>query len=58
VVQSRKSSKNLPRRGRRSGKGENIKGQQPLHIIINIPATITIIAMLMATLRKNDGNYI
>jgi hypothetical protein len=48
----------LPRRGRRSGKGEKIRRQQPLHIGVNIPTTIAIIATLMTTPRKNLGNYI
>jgi hypothetical protein len=51
VVLSRKSTKELPRRGRRSGKGGNIRRQQPLHISENISTTILIIATLMATLR-------
>jgi hypothetical protein len=58
VVRSRKSTRKLPRRGRRSGKGEKIRRQQPLHISAKIPTTIAIIATLMATLRKNVGNYI
>jgi hypothetical protein len=48
VVQSRKSTRNIPRRGRRSGKGENIIINQPLHNILNIPTTIVIIETLMA----------
>jgi hypothetical protein len=48
----------LPRRGRRSGKGEKIRRQQPLHNRVKIPTTIAIIATLMATPRKNVGNYI
>jgi hypothetical protein len=58
VVQIRKSTRNLPRRGRRSGKGEKIRIQQTLHISAKILKTIAIIATLMATLRKNVGNYI
>jgi hypothetical protein len=57
VVRSRKSTKKLPRRGR-SGKGEKIRRQHRLHINAKIPATIAIIATMMATLRKNVGNYI
>jgi hypothetical protein len=33
---------NIPRRGRRSGKGENIIRQKPLHIREKIPTTIAI----------------
>jgi hypothetical protein len=48
----------LPRRGRRSEKGEKIRRQQPVHISAKIPTTIAIIATLMPMLRKKDGNYI
>jgi hypothetical protein len=58
VGPSRKITENIPRRGRRSGKGEKINTQKPLHISENILATITIIEKLIATLRKSDGNYI
>jgi hypothetical protein len=58
VVLSRKSTKEIPGRGRRSEKGVNIRRQLPLHINTNIPTTIAIIATLMATLRKSVGNYI
>jgi hypothetical protein len=44
VVQSRKSTRKLPRRGRRIGKGEKIRRKQPLHINANILTTIVIIA--------------
>jgi hypothetical protein len=46
----------LPRRGRRSGSGGNIRRENPLHISAKILATI--IATLMATLKKSFGNYI
>jgi hypothetical protein len=58
VVPSRKSTKKFPRRGRRSGKGERIRRQQPLHIISRILATIITIAILMGTLRKSVVSYI
>jgi hypothetical protein len=48
----------LPTRGIRSGKGENIRRQQQLHMSANISTTIAIITTLMATPRKNVGNYI
>jgi hypothetical protein len=46
---------NIPRRGRRSGKGEKIRRQQTLHINQNIPTTIAIIATFMDTPRKISG---
>jgi hypothetical protein len=58
VVPSIKITRNLPRRGRISGKGENIRRQQPLHINENISTTIAIIGTLMDKLRKCYGNYI
>ena len=58
MVRSRKNTRKLPRRGRRNGKGENIRRQEPLHISAKIPTTIAIIAKLMATPRKNVGNCI
>jgi hypothetical protein len=58
VVLSRKSTKELPRKGGRSGKWENIRRQHPLSISENIPKTIAILATLMVTLRKSVGNYI
>jgi hypothetical protein len=58
VVLRRKSTREFPRRGRRSGKGENIRRQQPLHISEKILTSIATIVKLMATLRKSVGNYI
>jgi hypothetical protein len=58
VVQRKKSTKKLPRRGRRSGKGEEIRRKYPLHISANILETIAIIATLIATPRKNARKYI
>ena len=58
MVQRKKSTRKLPRRGRRSGKGGKIRIEQPLHNTVKIPTTIEIIATLMATPRKNVGNYI
>jgi hypothetical protein len=58
VVRSRKSTRNIPRRERRSGKGEKIRRHQPLHISAKIPTTIVMIATFMAKLRKSVGNYI
>jgi hypothetical protein len=58
TVPSIKSTRKLPRRGRRSGKGERIRIWNPLHINARIPATIVTIAVLMRTLRENVGNYI
>jgi hypothetical protein len=55
---SRKSMRNLPRRGQRSGNGARKRRQKPIHISANIPSTTAIIKTLMATLRKNVGNYI
>jgi hypothetical protein len=55
MVRIKKSTRKLPRRGRRSGKGGNIIIQQPLQISENILETISIIATLMSTSRKNDG---
>jgi hypothetical protein len=43
VVQSRKSTRKISRRGRRSGKEEKIRRKQPLHIRVNIPRAIAII---------------
>jgi hypothetical protein len=57
-IPSRKSTRKLPRRGRRSGKGERIRRRQPLHISARIPTTIVTIEILMVTLRKSVGNYI
>jgi hypothetical protein len=58
VAQRTRSTKKIPRRGRRSGKGENIRTQKPLQNNGNILTTIAIISTLITTLRKNDGNYI
>jgi len=58
VVPSKKSTRKLPRRGRRSGRGRRIRRQQPLHISARIPTTILTIAILMVTLRKSAGKYI
>jgi hypothetical protein len=58
VVPRKKSTKKLPRRGRKSGKGERIRRQNPLHISARILETIVTIAILMITLRKSVGNYI
>jgi hypothetical protein len=58
VVRSKKSTRKLLRRGRRSGKGEKIRRKQTLHIRANILATIAIITTLMATPRKNARNCI
>jgi hypothetical protein len=58
VVRSRNNTKNIPRRGRRSGKGEKIRIQQIVRISAKILATIAIISTLTATLRKDVGNYI
>jgi hypothetical protein len=58
VVQSIKNIKKLPRRGKRSGKWENIRRKKALHINAKILETITIIATSMATLMKIVGNCI
>jgi hypothetical protein len=58
VVPSKKSTRELPRWGRRSGRRERIRRQQPMHINERIPTTIATIAILMVTLRKSVGNYI
>jgi hypothetical protein len=44
--------------GKKKWKGGKIKRQHPLHIRLNISATIAITATLMDTPRENDGNYI
>jgi hypothetical protein len=53
----RKEHQEASKEGKNEWKGEKIKKQQ-LHIKVKILATIAIIATLMATLIKNDGNYI
>jgi hypothetical protein len=58
VVPSRKCTKNIPRRGRRSGRRGRIRRWKPLHISARIPTTIVTIAILMVTLRKSVRNYI
>jgi hypothetical protein len=50
VVLNRKTTKMLPRRGRRSGK-EKTRRQQPLHINARIQTTTATIAILMVTLK-------
>jgi hypothetical protein len=57
VVPNRKSTKTLPRRGRRSGKGKT-RRQQPPHINERIQVTIVIIGISMVTVKKSVGNYI
>jgi hypothetical protein len=57
VVPNRKSTKTLPMRERRSGKGK-IRRRQPLHISLRIQVTTVTIAISMVTLKKNVGNYI
>jgi hypothetical protein len=52
------SNRELPRRGRRSGKGVKIRRYHTLQISSNMPTTIAIIATLMTTMRKSDRNYI
>jgi len=54
----RPKKKGQPSGSRRSGKGTKIRRRQPLHISVRILTTITIIATLMATLRKNVANSI
>jgi len=58
VVPRKKRTRKLPRRGRRSGKGERIIIWKPLHIIERIPSTIVIIVILMGKMRKSVVNYI
>jgi hypothetical protein len=58
VVQSINNIKKLARRGKISGKWENMKRKKVLHINANILETITIIATSMTTLMKIFGNYI
>jgi hypothetical protein len=58
VVPRRKSTKKLPRRGRRSEKGEMIRIRNLLHVNARILATIVTISILMGTPRKSVGNYI
>jgi hypothetical protein len=50
VVPSRKTTKMLPRRERRSGK-ERTRRQQPLHINARIQTTTVTIVILMVTQR-------
>jgi len=58
VVPGRKRTVKLPRRGRRSGKGESIIRWKPLHIGARILETIVTIEILMGTLRNIFGNYV
>jgi hypothetical protein len=48
----------LPRRGRRSGKGEIIRRWYPLYISARMPKTIEIIEIFISTLRKGVRSYI
>jgi hypothetical protein len=57
VVPNRKTTKMLPRRGRRSGK-ERTRRQQPLHISARIQTTTTTIVILMVTPKISVGSYI
>jgi hypothetical protein len=57
MVPSRKTTKALPRRERRSGK-ERIRRQQPLHINARIQATIVTIVISMVILKISVGSYI
>jgi hypothetical protein len=52
----KKENQEDSKEGKKKWKGVNIGRKKPLHIKLNIPTTISIIATLMATLRKNDGN--
>jgi len=58
VVPRRKSTRKLPRRGRRSVNGEMLRRWKPLHISARILENIVTIVILMGTLRKSVGNYI
>jgi len=58
VVPSRKNTKKLPRRERRSGKGGRIRRRKSLHIYTRIPITIVTFGILMITLMKTARNYI
>jgi hypothetical protein len=53
VVPGRKRTVKLPRRGRRSGKGESIIRWKPLHIGARILETIVTIEILKGTSRKS-----
>jgi hypothetical protein len=53
-----KQHQEASKEGKKKWKGGEIIRQQPLHISANIPKTIAIVATLMATPRKNDGNCI
>jgi hypothetical protein len=57
VVPNRKTTKMLPRRGRRSGK-ERTRRQQPLHISARIQTTTATIVISMVTLKISVGSYI
>jgi hypothetical protein len=57
VVPNKKSTKMLPKRERRSGKGKTGK-QYLVHISARIQVTTIIIEILLVTLKKGVGKFI